>query len=689
MRLQLSTLTLGLALALSAGAAAQPCPFAAPAADGTCANVRNKQELRSVPELVAQGGTLSTTFDVWRKDLCVPTTTVVGTEQVDGQTITIYQAQRLSLRTYVYPDPQNGQQTWCYPGPTLRLRKAAQAGGTGDSLAILLKNSLTPSSDSACDSACPTGTVCNPADLQQLIQSCGANSSGPNCCCVIDLTQTAPNCFHGNNTTNLHFHGSHASPQPPQDYVLLELRPLGADTSAHSAHGGEIAYGQYQYRVDPFRWTQPEGSHWYHPHKHGSVSLQVANGMPGALIIEGPFDDWLRGFYSGKLAEKLLVLQQVEQKNNLFDSNASAPQVLVNGQVSPKVTMKPGEVQRWRIVNATIKAGSQLAIYFPQGTLVRQIAMDGVRFSPLNYQCQPLYNPVAGPPCNLTPVGTPAITIWPGNRADFLVQAPLTEGTFAVERKVVGNLGERVRAKVFARDDALAPDAEEPPLVSLQVDDGVDGKAGPLALTAAAPNFPTPQQWPPMPDYLTNIAPAEIVPPSVDLVFQQTQVGSSQPGAQGSPLTQFKINGLQYNSDCVNITTQLGKAKEWNVSNVTSLNHPFHIHTNPFQVVRNAAVTYPDPIWQDTIGLPRGTTAAPGSVLLRQRYEEFTGEYVLHCHFLGHEDRGMMFGVQTTCADNAATYGTPNAGGQPECPPKSPNPAGPQCPSISTAGGGR
>lgn len=687
-RLWLSTFNLGLALALTASAGAQPCPTAAPSPDGTCPNVKDKQELRTIAEIPASGKVLNTTFDVQLKTLCVPTTTVVGTEVIGGQTVTSYSAKPLSLRTYVYPDPKTGQPTWCYPGPTLRLSKATAPGGTGDALAILLKNSLKPEADGSCDSACTAGTTCNPADLQKLIQECSADSSGPNCCCVVDLTQKAPNCLHGNNTTNLHFHGSHASPQAPQDYVLLELRPTGSDPSVHSAHGGEVAYGQYQYRLDPFRWTQPEGTHWYHPHKHGSVSLQVANGMPGAMIIEGPFDAWLRGFYSNQLTEKLLALQQVEQQNNLFDPNASAPQVLVNGQINPTVTMKPGEVQRWRVVNSTIKAGSQLAIYFPQGTLVRQIAMDGIRFSPLNYQCQALFNPVAGPPCNLQPVSTPAITLWPGNRADFLVQAPMTEGAFAVERKIVGNLAEKSRTLVFARDNALAPGSEEPSLVTLRVDDGVEGTAGPLALTAAAPNFPTPQQWPPMPDYLKNIASAEIVPPAINLSFNQNQVGSTQPGAAGSPLTQFNINGLQYSSACVNVTTELNKAREWNVSNTTTLNHPFHIHTNPFQVVRNAAVTYPDPIWQDTIGLPTGTTAAPGSVLLRQRYEEFTGEYVLHCHFLGHEDRGMMFGVQTTCNGNTATYGTPNGGGQPECPPKTPNPAAPQCAVPTPATGG-
>jgi FtsP/CotA-like multicopper oxidase with cupredoxin domain len=670
---------------LPAGAGAQPCPFIPPSG-GACPNVEDQQELRSIPEIVAQGGGIDATFDVQMKTLCVPTTTQVGTRQDGDRTIKIFSSQAMNLRTYAYSASPDNRASWCYPGPTLRLSKASQPGGTGDSLAILLKNSLPPSSDSTCDSACPAGTTCNPADLPALLTSCAANSGGPNCCCVIDLTQKAPNCFHGDNTTNLHFHGSHASPQPPQDYVLLELRPKGADTAAHSAHGGEVAYGQYQYRVDPFRWTQPEGTHWYHPHKHGSVALQVANGMPGALIIEGPFDKWLRGFYQGRLAEKILVLQQIEEHTNLFGQGGS-PQVLVNGQINPTVTMRPGEVQRWRIVNATMKAGTQLAVYFPQGTTVRQIAMDGVQFSPLSYQCQPLFNPNPAPPCNMSPIGTPTITISPGNRADFLVQAPLTEATLAVERKIVGNVGPESRNRLFARDQALEPGAAEPSLVTLRIDDGEEGTSEKKELTAAAaPNMPAPAQWPPMPDYLRNIAPAEVVPPSVDLVFQQFQINSTQPGAQGSPLTVFKINNLQYSSACVNVTTELGKAKEWNVSNVTALAHPFHIHTNPFQVVRNGTVTYPDPVWQDTIALPAGSTAAPGSVLLRQRYEEFTGEYVLHCHFLGHEDRGMMFGVQTTCSGDQNHYGTPNAAGQPECAPSRLRPAAPQCPTISTGG---
>ena len=79
-----------------------------------------------------------------------------------------------------------------------------------------------------------------------------------------------------------------------------------------------------------------------------------------------------------------------------------------------------------------------------------------------------------------------------------------------------------------------------------------------------------------------------------------------------------------------------------------------------------------------------------GYVKLRHRYLEFTGEYVLHCHFLGHEDRGMMFGVQTVCHDDPKSFGKAKLGGQPECVPGNLIPAAPQCappPAASGASG--
>ena len=43
---------------------------------------------------------------------------------------------------------------------------------------------------------------------------------------------------------------------------------------------------------------QAPGTHWYHAHKHGSTAINVANGMVGAFIIEGQYDDEINATYS-------------------------------------------------------------------------------------------------------------------------------------------------------------------------------------------------------------------------------------------------------------------------------------------------------------------------------------------------------------------------------------------------------
>src|SRR5258706_9448805 len=74
--------------------------------------------------------------------------------------------------------------------------------------------------------------------------------------------------------TNVHTHGLHVSPRFDSDNVFLNLSP------------GE-ALG-YKFEIPS---NHPPGTHWYHPHVHGNVAFQVANGMAGALIVEGGFED--------------------------------------------------------------------------------------------------------------------------------------------------------------------------------------------------------------------------------------------------------------------------------------------------------------------------------------------------------------------------------------------------------------
>jgi hypothetical protein len=165
--------------------------------------------------------------------------------------------------------------------------------------------------------------------------------------------------------------------------------------------------------------------------------------MGGALLIEGPFDDWLNGFYKpqGGLIEKVLVIiQQLDDVLNFFrqDPTYAPPQPLINGQANPVVSMQLGEIQRWRLVNESMQASAQLQIGFENTSapLLKQIAQDGVQFAPQNYGSQPLLSQ-----------GVQNFSLSPGNRADFLVQAPSTPGTHLLTFQVIGFLEPELKAR--------------------------------------------------------------------------------------------------------------------------------------------------------------------------------------------------------------------------------------------------
>jgi FtsP/CotA-like multicopper oxidase with cupredoxin domain len=90
------------------------------------------------------------------------------------------------------------------------------------------------------------------------------------------------------------------------------------------------------------------------------------------------------------------------------------------------------------------------------------------------------------------------------------------------------------------------------------------------------------------------------------------------------------------------------------------VDHPFHIHQNPFWVTR---IEIPDengelhnildePRWQDVVWIPRHR----GRVVFRSRFPDYVGVYVHHCHILLHEDNGMMQTVEATPFADQTNY---------------------------------
>ena len=82
---------------------------------------------------------------------------------------------------------------------------------------------------------------------------------------------------------------------------------------------------------------------------------------------------------------------------------------------------------------------------------------------------------------------------------------------------------------------------------------------------------------------------------------------------------------------------RLGAVEEWTIINEHKDDHVFHIHINDMQVTKVNGAPLPEPIWVDTMIVPRN-----GSITFRSRFLDFTGKYMLHCHMMNHEELGMM-----------------------------------------------
>ena len=406
------------------------------------------------------------------------------------------------------------------PGPTLRARP-------GDTLRIKLVNELPPNRDP------------QPAD------------------------HNIPNRY---NTTNLHVHGMHVSPAGIADNVLREMEP-------GQAYDIEI----------PIPKSHPPGTYWYHPHRHGSANVQVASGMAGAIIIEGDFDSVPE---IAGAADRVLITQQLafdalgtcESFDTVWPMQA-ARLFTINGQLQPVISMRPGEVQRWRLVQAGFHDYSLIAL---DGHALHEIASDGIALASMRSQ--------------------KGILFVPGQHIDVLVQAGAA-GTYALR--------------------TLPFDQGEGPLRTWVL--------ATVVVAGEPMNMRLPQSLPRPP--LTPIRDAEITGRRT-ITFQ-----TIDPATGGDDYREFRfmIDGKLFDPNRIDHRIRLGAVEEWEIVNLDAAHHPFHIHTNPFLVTKVNGVPLEEPTWRDTVNV-----AGKQTVTIRSRFEDFTGVFVLHCHIFNHEDIGMM-----------------------------------------------
>jgi len=218
--------------------------------------------------------------------------------------------------------------------------------------------------------------------------------------------------------------------------------------------------------------------------------------------------------------------------------------LLVNGLVEPTVPAVRGDVERWRLVNAS--NGRYFDVTAPPLGL-RIVASDGGAL--------------------LDPFTVPTLRIAPGER-------------FTVEVDLSGAQGDEITVMTLPVDTGHgAPDAGPRTLFSLTLERGEPRAPVPLvprALDEIVPRGAAPTRDVPL---------REVMDPSVGALYLI--------GDEAWP----------FNTPW---TSSAGAVEIWRVRNETMGDHPFHIHGMFFQILDGSGRPRADVGWKDTVNVPRG-----------------------------------------------------------------------------------
>ena len=378
------------------------------------------------------------------------------------------------------------------------------------------------------------------------------------------------------------------------DHVIIHFRnnlPEPTTIHWHGLHIPAAMDGSPLRPVGPgkqydYIFTIPRGTarpYWYHPQPDVRTGYQMAMGLFGAIIVRDANDA-----LPASLPEKLLILSDNRFKPDgapdIADPNGSQGEIdqengregnvlLVNGQLSPVINIRSGETQRWRVINVSAARIYRLAI---PGQTMLHVGDDGGLFE--------------------HPREVNDILLANSERVELLIRGTQPPNT----RTTLQTLPyDRYDPHTRPDDWDVTHD-----LLSLRY--------------LGAP----PQPFVELPRVMRTV-----------VALDTTHVTRRQVIV----LSQGLINGRTMLMGRVDIRSRLGATEIWQIENVVTMDHPFHLHGFQFQILDRDGVPEPYRSWKDVVNVRKHQI-----VRIVVRFDDFPGKWMFHCHILDHEDHGMM-----------------------------------------------
>ena len=401
---------------------------------------------------------------------------------------------------------------------------------------------------------------------------------------------------------NVHYHGTNTSPACHGDQVIHTIINSG-ETFTYTLH---------------FPTDEPPGLYWYHPHVHGIAEAAVQGGASGAIVVEGIQN--VQPAVAG-LRERVLVFRDQTVAGAptpggavpAWDISLNYVPISYPALTPGIIRMQAGTREFWRVANASADTVADLQVLYdgvPQTLQV--VGLDGV----------PTGSQDGTGRGHLVPQTD--ILLAPAARAEFIVAAPSAQvhnASFVTLNIDTGPFGDNDPQRTLATIRTVS-NPDPLPIVS-----GVSDLPGPQRFAGLATATPTAHRT----LYFSEVLSDPTNPASPTNFFITVD---------GATPVLFDANNPPA------ITTTQGSVEDWTIENRAQEVHEFHQHQIHFLLLAQNGVPVPTSQRQylDMIQVPYWPGSGPyPSVTVRMDFRGMdVGDFVYHCHILGHEDNGMM-----------------------------------------------
>lgn len=430
----------------------------------------------------------------------------------------------------------------------------------------------------------------------------------------LNIADSTNQFFPGFNTTTIGYNGRYLGPTIILDKgqtVTMNVHNALMDTTTTHWHGLHVAPMNDGSPHNPIlsgdNWSPSftvmdnAATYWYHPHMHGMTMDQVMMGAAGLIIVRDSLEATLDLPRKYGVDDFPLVFQfqhmDSTTKQIILDDEADNI-TMVNGQISAPFLNVPAQIVRLRILNASSHRFFEFG--FDDNRTFNQITSD-----------DGLLN---------APVPLTRLMLGSGERAEILVDFSGQQGsTFFIKQ---------YGTQLPAGYPGGPPDGMG--MMTMGPLDNTDFNLLQLNVVSQ------------------TINPVTTIPSALTTNIPYSSVGADNftvaiTGVPMMSMTNFAMNGVQYDMNVINMNTNQNKIMTWTISNQSMMPHPFHIHGNHFYVLSVNGATPP----LNMQGRKDVAVVSPmgGSLVLITRYDDFNDPmmpYMFHCHILSHEDNGMM-----------------------------------------------